>query len=129
MINEYVAGRVNIGDEEIKHRRLTYGWGGLTLAIALFLIFIFFNVSFYTYLLLFFPIYISFIGFLQAREKFCIAYGKSGVCNVSGQVGETRDVVGRLNRNKDRQKASKMLAVSLTGSGIITLAIAALSSL
>lgn len=128
MSQEYLAGRVNIGEDEIRHRRLTYGWGGLILILAIFTILKFLDVSFMVYLVLFFPVYVSFIGFFQARKKFCIAYGKAGVCNVSGQTGETRGVIGRLNRNKDKRQANKMLAMSIAAAFAITLLIAAIAS-
>lgn len=128
MSQEYIPGRTNIGEDEIRHRRVTYGWGGLVLALAVFAILKFLDVSFAVYLFLFIPIYISFIGFYQARNQFCITYGKSGVCNLSGQTGETRDVIGKLNRNKDQRKSNKMLLVSLATSTVITLAIAFIST-
>jgi len=128
MSQEYTPGRINIGEDEIRHRRLTYGWGGLVLTFAIFVILKFFDVSFIVFLLLSIPIYISFIGFYQAKNKFCISYGKSGVCNIAGQTGETRDVIGKLNRNKDSQKSNKMLLVSLAASTVITLAIAFIST-
>ncbi len=128
MSQEYSPGTVNIGEYEIRHRRLNQGYGGMVLAIALIVILYFFNFSFFLYLLLFVPVYISFMGFYQARQKFCINYGRSGVCNVSGQVGETRDVIGRLNRNKDAQKANKMIIISILISAVITLSLAGLVS-
>jgi len=128
MALEYSAGRTNIGTEEIRYRRLTQGWGGLALAVALFVIIYFLNFSFFVYLTLFIPIYISVAGFYQANEEFCIAYGKTGVCNLSGSAGETRDVIGRLNRNKDKQKANKMMLISIAGSAVATLLVAYVST-
>lgn len=128
MATEYVAGRTNIGDHEVHYRRVVQGWGGLVLTIALLAIIYFFNFYFLAYLVLFIPIYISLTGFYQARQKFCIAYGKSGVCNVSSVAGETRDVIGRLNRNKDSKKANKMIATSFLISSVITLTIAFMST-
>lgn len=125
---EYSAGRRNIGTEEIRHRRLTQGWGGLALTVALFVIIYFLNFSFLVYLTLIIPIYISVVGFYQAKQEFCIAYGKTGVCNLSGSAGETRDVIGRLNRNKDKQKANKMMLISFVSSAVATLLIAYLST-
>jgi hypothetical protein len=118
---EYISGRINIGEEEIRHRRLIQGWGGLVLAFATLVILYFFNFSLPVYILLFLPVYVSFSGFYQAHERFCIAFARNGVCNISGQPGETRDVIGRLNRNKDNTKANKMTAVSIVASALITL--------
>lgn len=125
---EYSPGSVNIGHEEIRHRRLTQGWGGLALALALFTIIYFLNFSFIVHLVLFIPIYISVIGFYQAKKFFCISYARSGVCNVSGHVGQTRDVIGRLNRNKDKKTANKMIVVAIVLSSLITLAVADIST-
>jgi hypothetical protein len=129
MSYEYKPGVCNIGETEIRHRRTTYGFGGLVLVLAFYVILRFFGVSFFGYLLLFFPLYTSVLGFIQAKEKFSIAYGKIGVVNVSGQVGETRDVIGRLNRNRDIQRSKELLKQTVSISVLLTVLIAAISSI
>ncbi len=129
MSRAYLAGISNIGVAEAKHRRITYGFGGLALSLALFVIIRFLGVSEFVYLILVVPIYVSTIGFMQSRSNFCIAYGKRGLCNVSGDIGETREVIGGLNRKKDEQKANNMIKRSLIISAAITLVLAAASSL
>lgn len=109
---DYVAGKHNIGEEEARHRRLTYGWGGAIIAFAVFAILNFLNVTFWPYVIMILPIYISVSGFYQATEHFSISYAKNGLCNITGQIGETRDVIGQLNRNKDAKKARRMMIKS-----------------
>lgn len=108
MSDQYVPGVCNIGDTEVKFRRVTQGWGGLAVSIALFTIINFFQFSYYIYFVLFLPILVSALGFLQAKEKFCAFYGKMGVNNMSGQVGETKEIIGPLKKEKDYIKSKSI---------------------
>lgn len=128
MAEQYIAGKHNIGVHEIRHRKLTYGWGGAALSFAVFWILYFLGISYYGYLILFIPIYISVIGFMQAREHFCVSYGKSGQCNIAGQSGEPRDVIGQLNRKKDARKANAMIRTAIIISAGISLGLAFISN-
>jgi hypothetical protein len=129
MAVRYVPGVCNIGAAEVSHRRLTYGWGGLVLTFALYGIIYFLNPSFYGYLVLAFPLYLSTIGFIQAKENFCAAYGRAGVSNMTEHVGENHEVIGQKNREKDRLKSKQIFIKASVLSGILTIIIAYLSTM
>ncbi len=105
---EYVAGSCNIGGAEISQRR-RIGYIGLAVIGFGFIIYIFsvfsLNISPLLGVLFIFPGTIAAIGFIQARQKFCAAYGFSSVANVSVQLGRTMKIEDEAERKKDRNKA------------------------
>lgn len=120
MSDVYQAGVCNIADPEVKHRKNTYGWGGAAIAFALFVILSFLDLKPFYYVILAIPVYTSVMGFLQAREKFCVWYGMNGVKNMSENVGETQEVIGQMNRVRDRAKASKLRLKGLLYTAVAT---------
>ena len=81
-MSEYVPGACNIGSREIMRRR------AVGIAALVFTL-----ISGYTLLAaddltraarwgIFFPLFVSAIGFIQARNKFCMAYGLAGTFNL-----------------------------------------------
>lgn len=105
---EYVAGRCNIGSAEITQRK-RIGFVGLAIIGIGFLIYIssvfFLNLTPLLGFLFIFPGTMAAIGFIQARQKFCAAYGFSSVANVSVHLGTTIKIEDEIERNKDRNKA------------------------
>jgi len=105
---EYVAGRCNIGSMEIAQRR-RIGFIGLAITGFGVIIYIFsvlsLNISPFIGFLFIFPTSMAAIGFIQARKKFCAAYGFSSVANVSVQLGVTVKIQNEIERKKDRNKA------------------------
>ncbi|MFX0183191.1 MAG: hypothetical protein ACFE95_08955, partial [Candidatus Hodarchaeota archaeon] len=73
-------------------------------------------------ILFIFPGTLASIGFIQAREKFCAAYGFSSVANVSVKLGKTVRIKDEIDRKKDRNKSIMILIQSIL-IGIITAAI------
>ncbi|MBI5357380.1 hypothetical protein HZB74_00820 [Candidatus Saccharibacteria bacterium] len=124
MSDIYQAGVCNIAEPEIKHRKNTYGWGGVAISLALFTILSFLDLSPPYYIVLAIPVYTSAMGFLQAKEKFCVWYGMNGVKNMSDEVGETQEIIGEMNRQKDRQKASSIRQKAFIYTFIITAVLA-----
>jgi hypothetical protein len=105
---EYVAGSCNIGSVEITQRRrigfiglAVTGFGFIVYIISVFLLDINPLIGF----LFILPGFIAAIGFIQAGEKFCAAYGFSSVANVSVQLGTTVKIEDEAERKKDRNKA------------------------
>ena len=105
---EYIAGSCNIGSAEITQRK-RIGFIGLTILGVGFLIYLFSVYSLnLTPLLGFFFIFpgtMAAIGFIQAKQKFCAAYGFSSVANVSVHLGTTMKIEDEIERKKDRNKA------------------------
>lgn len=118
MSSEYIAGSCNIGKGEIRRRQ--------TVAlIGLFLIFFSASTILGTdqsrsvRLSIFLPAMIFAVGFIQARKKFCLAYGLAGTFNF-GKLGSISKVQSEEDKKADRKTAinifvqSALLAAAIT---------------
>lgn len=108
MESTYVPGVCNLGPAE-RARRIQIGWTGLIVAIVLEVLFVVFTVPSALRIIIFFPVFLSAMGFLQAYDHFCVAYGLKGVFNVSMSVGKTDTVSQAEFRTLDKQKAQKII--------------------
>lgn len=119
---KYVAGSCNIGSAEISQRK-RIGFVGLAVTGFGFLAYIFSILSLdidpLVGLLFIFPVTTAAIGFIQARNKFCAAYGFASVANVSFQLGTTMKIDDEKDRKKDRNKAI-IISVQAILIGLIT---------
>src|SRR3972149_9336499 len=82
----YAAGRCNIGLAEIARRR-RFGHLGLAVSVALLLLLWASDAAREARLLLFFPAAGSAVGYLQARLRFCAAFGLVGIFNFGALGG------------------------------------------
>jgi hypothetical protein len=112
MENTYVPGTCNIGPDEIKQRKMA-GWTGLILTVVIGVLLVFVGTPAWWRLVLFFPAVIGALGFLQAAFHFCVAYGTSGLFNVSNEAGKTETVSQKEFRKKDQQKSIKIITYSI----------------
>ena len=124
MSSEYVAGSCNIGKGEIRRRQ--------TVAlIGLFLIFFSASTILGTEqprsvrLSIFLPAMIFAVGFVQARKKFCLAYGLAGTFNF-GRLGSITKVQSEQDKKADRKTAINIFVQSALLAGAITLVFFAL---
>ena len=124
-MREYVPGACNIGAREIMHRRAV---GIAALVFAL--------ISGYTLLAaddltrsarwgIFFPLFVSAIGFIQARNKFCMAYGLAGTFNF-GKIGDMERVFDAESKKIDRRKALLIVVQSALIAALVTALFASL---
>ncbi len=115
----YVPGACNIGSREIMRRRAV-GIAALVFAV----------ISGYTLLMsddlaksarwgIFFPLLVSAIGFIQARSKFCLAYGLAGTFNF-GKIGDMERVFDADSKKSDRKKALSILMQSAIIAFVLT---------
>ena len=115
----YLPGVCNIGSREIMRRRAV---GIAALVFAL--------ISGYTLYAaddltksarwgVFFPLFVSAIGFIQARNKFCLAYGLAGTFNF-GKIGDMERVFDADSKKSDRRKAVAILIQSAIIAGVTT---------
>ena len=115
---EYVSGKCNIGIREIRRRQLI---GGIGLFLTISTIFGFYHqhssrmARFGTFL----PALIMSIGYLQARKKFCLAFGFSGLFNFGNQ-GETHRVISEADRETDHRAAVKLIFQALALAAFVT---------
>jgi len=118
-MSQYVPGACNIGSREILRRRVV-GIAALVFAM----------VSGYTLLAadeigrtarlgIFFPLLVSAIGFIQARNKFCLAYGLAGTFNF-GKIGDMERVFDVESKKSDRRKAISILVQATVIAGAAT---------
>jgi hypothetical protein len=118
-MSQYVPGACNIGSREILRRRVV-GIAALVFAM----------VSGYTLLAadeigrtarlgIFFPLLVSAIGFIQARNKFCLAYGLAGTFNF-GKIGDMERVFDAESKKSDRRKAIAILIQAALVAGLAT---------
>ncbi len=115
----YVPGVCNINTKEIAYRKKA-GYFGLGLAIIIAAALFVLNLNRYTRIVLIVPIFIAAIGFLQAKNKFCVAYGAAGTQNAD-DGSETATAVSDTSAVKaDKNRAQKMNLQALAISVLLT---------
>jgi hypothetical protein len=121
---EYTAGTCNIGEAEIKQRR-RIGRIGLVLTLVSIIIYLglvyLIGLDVLVGVLIFLPAEMSAIGLLQARNKFCAAYGFTKQQNVSSSLGITLKIEDKSNQKEDRNKAIKIVFESVVIAMSITI--------
>ena len=118
MSTEYIPGSCNIGKGEIRRRQLVALIGiFLTFSSATALLAT--NQSRTNRLSIFIPALIFSIGFVQARSKFCLAYGLAGTFNFE-RLGKISRVQSKQDRKADRKTAIIILLKSAALAALIT---------
>ncbi len=122
---EYVAGACNIGPEEIARRKRAATAGLIsTLLLAGALLALGAPSGFGPRLLIALPLTGAAIGWIQARRRFCMAYGLAGTFNL-GKIGNMSRVVDAAALSADRRTsliiAAQGLAVGLVGALLFAL--------
>lgn len=110
---------INIGPREQFKRRLL-GRVALIASVALTFVIIGYGAPRPLRLVLFFPLWMAALGYLQAREKVCIALAARGTCNLD--AGEQKIEDSRLQA-KLREKARKVHIRALIMATALTLLI------
>lgn len=121
MSTEYVPGTCNIGPGEIRQRRTVAIIGFILFissAIALFAI----NAPRTSRLVLFLPLVVASIGWVQSRKKFCLAYGFMGTFNF-GKIGQLSRVQDKDAKRADRATALSILFQAVLYATLATVAI------
>jgi len=119
----YIPGSCNIGNGEVRRRQMV-ALVGLILSVIAFIGLISANATGLQKLGIFFPLFITSIGYVQSRSKFCLAYGFAGSFNF-GILGELSRVSDPLNRAADRKTALTILLKSFLLAAIATLVVIA----
>jgi hypothetical protein len=113
----YVPGQCNIGQAEIAGRRRA-GHVGVVATVGLLAVLIVVGAPPLARLLVALPAAVAASGYLQARLRFCAAYGARGVYNFD-DIGSTIQVAEHEARRRDRSTATKIGLAS----GVIGLAV------
>ncbi|MGV8839753.1 MAG: hypothetical protein ACWA6X_05560 [Bauldia sp.] len=123
MPTEYIPGVCNIGADEIRYRR-NWGIGGTIATIAAFVLLLAVDAAPAWFLLLFIPAAGAAIGFIQARARFCVHFGRAGLFNF-GTKGTTETVAAAAARRADRARARQLtLRAALHGAAVALAAFA-----
>ncbi len=122
--NSYVAGSCNIGKGEIRRRQVV-ALIGLALSLLTFIGFISTSASASARISIFAPLAVTFIGWVQSRKKFCLAYGFMGTFNF-GKLGDISRVADKASKSADRKTALKIMVEALLYAAIATALVAAL---
>ena len=124
MSSEYIAGSCNIGKGEIR-RRQSVALVGLFLVFFLASTILGTEQSRSVRLSIFLPAMIFAVGFIQARKKFCLAYGLAGTFNF-GKLGSITKVQSEADKKADRKTAINIFVQSALLAAAITLVFFAL---
>jgi len=105
---DYRPGVCNIGPEEIARRRRGAWVAGLA-SVVFYLGLLAISAPDLVRFIVAVPAASAAISWLQARERFCVAFGTAGVFNF-GPIGEIEQVSDREARRADRRKVISMVA-------------------
>jgi hypothetical protein len=117
----YVAGTCNIGEKEIRRRQFVAVLG-LFLSIVTLITLISMNAPRGARVGIFIPFLITAIGYVQARSKFCLAFGFAGTFNF-GKLGELSRVSDPVSKAADRATALGILGKSFVLAIIATVVV------
>lgn len=116
----YIPGMCNINQDEVAYRQKAMYFGlGLTVVLLIALVVLGANV-FVRSAVLFVPLYIAVISYLQTKNKFCVSYGAAGKQNATDGNKTAEIVVDKESVAADKKKARTMNLQAL-GSTIIIL--------
>jgi hypothetical protein len=117
-MTDYVAGSCNIGPSEI-HRRYQVAITGGVLYVFLSIFLVASDQTASTRLIAFAPAMLASVGFIQARNRFCFAYGLMGVFNFD-TAGDVKKIKDPAALKADRLNASKIVLKSLLLAAVMT---------
>lgn len=117
-MSEYISGSCNIGPSEIKSRQRVAIFGALAYLAVGFLL-ITGSATLATRLIIFIPALVASVGFIQARRKFCVAFGFMGVFNFE-KTGTSTRITLNEDLRADRKYAVKLLLQSLLSAVVLT---------
>ena len=115
----YIAGSCNIGTREIMRLRIV-ALSGLLFALITASAVLSADSPKSARWVIFVPLLVAAIGWIQSRRKFCLAYGLAGTFNF-GRMGDIKRVNDPVSRNADRKTALTILLQSLALAFVLTL--------
>lgn len=119
----YVPGVCNINTKEIAQRRKA-GYFGLALAVILVAAIFALNLNRYFRVVLFVPVFISAIGFLQAKNKFCVGYGSAGMHNADEGSENAQSITDNDAVIKDKKRSKVMYLQATLIAVLVTMLVA-----
>ncbi len=110
-VDSYRPGACNIGPAEVARRRRA-GWLGLGAASAWAVVSLLTGAEPLLRFAVVVPLVGGLVGFLQARRRFCAAYGFLGLRNF-GPLGEAERIADGEARRRDRAAALRLVGEAL----------------
>lgn len=104
---DYIPGVCNINHAEIAYRRKA-GYYGLVATLIVFGVLYTFDVNSWFRLVIFASAFVATIGFLQSKNKFCVAYGAAGTQNATDGSEVATSVTDKKAVLRDKIKARSM---------------------
>lgn len=111
----YQAGVCNIGGREVKLRKILAFFGFFDYFFLGF-IFLWLRVPEKAFLILFFPALMGLLCLYQSRQKFCVAYGLSGIASIDQKIPITDENA----KAQDKQKSKTMIMQAVLGAAGLT---------
>lgn len=110
----YIPGVCNINPKEVQKREKA-GYFGVGVFLALLVLLMLIQAPVYTRALLFLPAFIGAIGFLQARNKFCVGYAAAGQQNANDGSDSASEISSKddIATDKTRARTINMQALGL----------------
>jgi hypothetical protein len=121
---DYLAGSCNIGPSEI-HRRYQVAITGGVLYLILGIFLVVSDQPTSARLIAFAPAMLASVGFIQARNRFCFAYGLMGVFNFDS-AGDVKKVKDPAALKADRAQALSIVFKGLVSAALMTALVVAL---
>lgn len=105
----------NINKAEVAYRKKAM-WLGIGVSAVLLIVLVALSAPVLTRLVLFVPIYVAAIGYLQVKNKFCVAYGASGKQNASegSEVATTIEDDAALAADKKKTRTMNLQAFGIS---------------
>lgn len=113
-MNKYTPGTCNIGASE---KRARVALGVVFAVVSVLSAFLLRNSQFGV--IIFIPLFISALGFFQARRNFCVYYGLRGEYNFNS-LGNAKIVLKNQNRKKDINSSLVIIFTSAVVAAAIT---------
>jgi preprotein translocase subunit Sec61beta len=104
----YRAGACNIGPWEIRRRRASAVLA-LGAAVALLVLLVSMDAPAWTRLLVLLPAWGGAVSWLQARRRFCVAFGMAGIANFADDDRGRIQIDAAAQREADRRAAAAIL--------------------
>ncbi len=105
--NYYTPGVCNLNQPEVAYRRKAE-YLGIGLGVVLLAVLLVTKAMPLAGLMMFVPVWLAAIGYLQAKNKFCVSYAASGVHSASAEYADTAKIVEEASRKLDKARARKM---------------------
>jgi len=116
---QYIPGSCNIGSGEIRRRQVVAIIGTI-ISISTFVTLLMASAPRNARFGIFLPLMIASVGWVQSRNKFCLAYGFAGTFNM-GKLGDISRVADAASKAADRKTAITILVKSTSLAATITL--------